>query len=179
MTDIPDEKNIIQVEEAEFRAPVSESLIFRMGATNNFINNRIYSTKGWDLNNDLGGFPNLIGMDGNLGCLFNMEIAGFMYRVDTVGSSGTITWDIHRLTGGNTDAGTIFSTKPSITTTATDGEYTLFNQVTSTTLSNPTGHTLAVLSTVEFDEGDALRFDLDTPQTGYADLYMSIMWRPR
>lgn len=178
MTDIADTKSIIQEEETDYRSSVGESMFTRVGGSINFINNRQYDTHSWHLNGALPNFPTTVGPDGIFAFLFDVEIVGFAYTLGDVGSS-TSTVDVHRLTGGTVDAGTIFSTRPSIGSTATDGTYTVRNEATGTTLSNPTGHTLAVLSTTELDAGDALRLDLDTAGTGAQNFQFSIEFRPR
>jgi len=178
MTDIADAKSIIQEEESQFGAAVSEAYAFKVGASINFINNRQYDKHSWNIN----GFYKLgegSSIDGIFPFLFDVELTGFYYFNGATGITGTTTIDVHWLSGGTVDEGTIFSTKPSVTTTAPSGSYTLYNQVTSTTISNPTGHTLAALSKVQFNAGDALRLDLDSAMSGATNFQFGIMFRPR
>jgi len=179
MTDITGTRTQIQEEETDYRSAVGESMFTRVGQGMNFINTKQYDTHSWHLNNVLSKFPVVAGPDGIMTFLFNVEIAGFSYVLGNTGTAGTNTVDVHRLTGGTTDAGTIFSTRPSITSAAADGSYTVRDETTSTTLSLPTGHTLAVLSTSQFDAGDALRLDLDANGSGSQNFQFTIHFRPR
>lgn len=179
MTDIAPSRNLIQEEETAFRAAVSEATMTRIGALNNFHAKFQHNIHSWHLN----GFYSFAqlgnGADGIFPILFNMTVVGFSYYNNLTGTSGTTTIDVHKLTGGGTDAGTIFSVKPSVTTTAANDTYTIYDQDAATTLQLPTGHTLAVLSETDFDAGEALRLDIDSAMIGANNFQFSLMYRPR
>lgn len=179
MTDLTEERINIQSEETAFNAGVSEGTASRIGKSINFINGRQFDTHRWQLNGPYYLLNNTLGPDGIFQFLFDVEVVGFGYHNGLTGSAGTTTVDVHFLDTGGTDQGTIFSTKPSVDTTAANGSYTLFRQTDSTTLANPTGHTLAILSTTQFDAGDALRLDIDSSMTGGENFMFGLMYRPR
>jgi len=179
MAEISAARKNIQQEEAEYRAAVSEAFATKLGGSINFINDRQYDTHSFHLNGPIGLFTVAPGLDGIFSFLFDAEITGFHYYIGDAGSASSIIVDIHRLTGGDTDAGSIFSTRPEISSAASDGSYTLRDELNSTTLSNPTGHTLAVLSTTQVNVGDALRMDLDQRGTGFQNFNIAVMYRPR
>lgn len=179
MVAITDSRNIIQQEEMRYRAAVSENTMTRIGATANFISNRQYDSHSYHLNGPISLFPVAAGPDGVFVFLFDAEITGFSYYIGETGASGSIIVDVHRITSGGTDSGTIFSTRPEIASSAANGSLTTRREVDSTTLTNPTGHTLAVLSTTQVNAGDALRLDLDQTGSGFRNFQLSIQYRPR
>lgn len=178
MADVTPARVNVQDEETDFRSALSEALFKKVGGSINFINDKQYDKHAWNLNGPYAlGVGSMV--DGIFPFLFDVELTGFWYYIDDVGT-GTTTIDIHKLSsGGTSDDGTIFSVLPSVNGTAANGTYTLYDQVNSTTIANPTGHTLAVLSTINFDAGEALRLDLDAAQTDSNNFQMGIMFRPR
>ena len=179
MTDVTESRINIQEEEVNFRAAVSEGTFKRIGSSINFINLRQYDSHAFNLNGDYVLGVGSTGLDGLFSFLFDVELTGFSYGIGSAGASSSTIVDIHRITGGDTDAGSIFSTRPEIDSTAGDGTITIYRQTDSTTLALPTGHTLGVLSTTEFNAGDALRFDLDQAMTESQDFFLRIFFRPR
>ena len=179
MADIADARSNILEEETTYRAAVSEALLTKTGGSINFINNRQYDQRSFQLN---GSYPlgvGQLGADQIIPILFDMEIVGFSYWNGATGTSGSSIFDIHRLTGGDTDAGSIFSTRPEFDTTAANNTYTVYDQANTTTITLPTGHTLAVLSAINFDAGDALRLDIDAAMPGASNAGVYIFIRPR
>ena len=179
MTDIVDARTLIQSEETRFRAPNSESMFTRVGGAINFINNRQYDSHPWHLNGPYSLFGNAEGPDGVFPVLVNIELFGYLLYSGESGTAGTTTLDIHRLSGGGTDNGTIFSTKPAVDSSSANGSYTFIDIINSIDYSVPTGHTKAIFSTVQFDAGDALRLDIDGAMTGAANLNFQLLFRPR
>ena len=178
MSNLSEARQDLELEDVAYRASVSEAVANKLGASINFINRRQYDTHSWHINGDYSTGTGSVGLDGIFVFLFDVEIVGFSYYVGNVGVSGTTTVDVHYLSGGVTDNGTIFSTKPSVTTTAAAGSYTSYNQDSSTTLHNPTGHTLAVLSKTTFLAGEAVRLDLDATMSEANNFQFSIQYRP-
>lgn len=179
MTQVIGVRKNIEQEEIDFRSPVSESTWSKISGSVNFINLKQYDKHSWHLNGDLTGIQTFTGFDGIFPFLFDAEIVGFWYFINKVGASGSLTIDVDWLSGGATNNGTIFSTNPSIANTASDNTYTLYDQLNSITQSNPTGHTLAVLSKTDFNAGDALKLQVDAAQTGAENFQFGIMLRPR
>ena len=179
MTDVTESRINIQEEEVNFRAAVSEGTFKRIGSSINFINLRQYDSHAFNLNGSYVLGVGSTGLDGLFTFLFDVELTGFSYGIGNPGSSSSTIVDIHRITGGDTDAGSIFTTRPEVASTAGSGTVTIYREVDSTTLALPTGHTLAVLNTTLFDAGDALRFDLDQAMSEAEDFFFRIFFRPR
>lgn len=179
MTDITDARTIIQEEETRFRAPVSESMFTRVGGAINFINNRQYDSHPWHLNGPYAQFGTAPGPDGVFPVLVDIELFGYIMYSGTTGVSGITILDIHRLSGGGTDNGSIFSTRPQISTAAANGSYSFINVIDSIDLALPTGHTKAVFSSTQFNAGDALRLDIDSAMSGAQNINFQLLFRPR
>jgi len=179
MTDITPARDNIQIEEADFKSPFSEAYNFKVGGAVNFINDKQYDQRSFQLNGSYALGVGQLGADQIIPLLFNCEIVGFSYWNGSTGVSGSSIFDIHRLTGGDTDAGSIFSTLPEFDSTAADNTYTVYDQANSATVTLPVGHTLAVLSTTEFNAGDALRLDIDAAMPGASNAGVYIFLRPR
>lgn len=179
MADISPARSNILTEETQYRAAVSEALLTKTGASINFINLKQYDQRSFQLNGSYALGVGQLGADQIIPLLFDCEIVGFSYWNGGTGTSGSSIFDIHRLTGGDTDAGTIFSTKPEFDSTAANNTYTVRDVLNSTTVALPTGHTLAVLSTTQFDAGDALRLDIDAAMPGASNAGVYIFIRPR
>lgn len=178
MTDIADSRNIIQVEETQYRSAVSESLLTRVGAVSNFISNRQYDKHSWHLNGRFQSLP-FIGPDGIFTFLFDAEVAGFASYMGNTGTSGTSEFDVIWQNSDGVDQSTIWSARPQIQSSANDGSFTLFNNVTSTTIAAPSGHTVGVLSKTQFDAGDGIRLDTVSSASGAQNFQFTIMYRPR
>jgi hypothetical protein len=174
MTDITEARTNIQTEEASFRASVSEALAFRLGQSINFINKKQH--KAYDFK-FLGPFRTLNGgEDGARGFIEDVEIVGISGYIRLSGSSGTTTIDLHLVRSG--DQGTIFSTKLSINSTATDG-VNFWKNLVNVGESSETGITNPVFSTTNLNQGDVIRCDVDSNATGAYDLTVNIHYRPR
>ncbi len=177
MSDITPSRNIITVEETKFRAAVSESTMTRIGATNNFIHTYQHNAKEFFLNGRYYIGNASTGIDGMYPILFNTEIIAIsMFNLE-VGTSGTTTLDVHWYDGTGSDQGTIFSTKPSISSTASNGSYMIKDLITPTDFGG-TGLTLPAFNKTTFNAGDALRLDLDSAMDNARTCGMIIYFRP-
>ena len=183
MTDVTALRTLLQEEESDYLSALGENLFFRQNGSINFNLIRQHSRIQWHLNGRLSSFSTArLGpfLDGPKYCPFDMEIVGFMYSVGLVNpvtTPSSVVFDIHRLSdGGATDNGSIFSTLPEIDDTASDARFLEFRPGGQTV---PTGYTLAVLSTTQLNEGDALRLDLDQQPGGFRTLNVELIVRPR
>lgn len=174
---IPDARSFLFQEETQFRSAVSESLLTKVGASNNHILNRQFEQHSWHLNGRFSLLP-VQGPDGIYTFLFPAEVTGFFYTCGVTGVSGTTEVDIRRINSSGSDLGSIFSTEPAISNTAADGSFTVFRQTDSTTIANPAGHTLAVVSTTTFAQGDGLRLDVNSAAGGAQNFQFTLMYRP-
>lgn len=178
MTQIPTSRNIIQIEEVQEKAAVSESTYNRMGAHLNHHAIKQYDSHTWNLNGRYSLFGVVPGPDGVMPILFDMTLIGYLMYNNTAGTSGTTTLDIHELTGGGTDAGTIFSTKPAVSSAASSDTYSMIRLDPAADLALPTGHTKALFSKTAFLAGSALRLDLDAAMQGGRNISFQLFFRP-
>lgn len=178
MTDITDSREIIQEEETRFRSAVSEALLFKMGATNNFISNRQYDTHTWVLNGDYTKASGQAGFEGMFVAIFDMEIIAISLGNIVAGVSGTTTFDVHLIDGAGNDTGSIFTVQPSIDSTASNNTYAARDFVNSLD-ETATGVTLPTLPTRDFDKFDAFRIDVDAAMTSAENAFLAIHFRPR
>ena len=187
----PLRKNV-QSEETDFRFAVSESNFKKVGGSINFINNYQYDTFTFNGNGSYGTVLTSIGtfpataFDNIYVAPFDVEVMGLFIRNGESGSSGTTTLDIHKLTGGTTDAGTIFTVKPAVTSAAANGSYDgfIYDPVAAsiTTFHSLAAFTVGTFTSTPFDldQGEALRADIDAVQGGTPrNISISLFLRPR
>ena len=182
MTDVVPSRQIVQQEEVRYRSAISEFTAFKLAQLNNHNAKKLYSIHSWHLNGFYALASGSTGPDGIFFLNHDIRIVGIGVYVNQVGSSLTTTIDIHKLTGGGVDAGTIFTTKPEVDTTAASGSYTHVRYDSETNaediLQLPTGHTKPVFSGFDFLAGEALRFDIDTAMLGSEGFQVSLMYIP-
>lgn len=178
MTDLAEVRNIIQEEETNFKAGLTEGFAKRQGETSNHIAIRQYKTHKWDANGRFSLFTILTEFDGRVAFLFDATVIGYSLKVEDTGSSGTSTFDIHKFTGGVVDAGTIFSVKPAIANTAADGSQSIIRLDPASDLQLPAGHTKGLFSGTTFLAGEALEAQIDAAAVGARNASIAIMYRP-
>jgi hypothetical protein len=178
VTDVVPSRNIIQQEEVAYRASVSEATMTRIGALNNFHAFFQHNRHDWHINGAVGQALGTQGPDGVFTCLFNMEIVGYSFYHGLGGINGQSIIDLHWLSNGGTDEGSIWTTRPQIDSTASDQAYGVFNQLDNVAVVEPTGVSLGELSKTQFVAGDAIRFDVDDVMAGSNNLQFTIMYRP-
>jgi len=171
-------------EETIRNASASEAVAQKLGQSINFINNYQYTEKTWNLNENAALFSTLTGIDGIYIAPYNITILKIEIYGNQWGSSGSTTFDLHRLTGGNTDAGTLFVTKPNVLASAVNDSYSSYCFDSDGTVNVgdsliTTGFNTPELTTVELDQFDAIRFDPDTVVGGCKNLSFQIIVRPR
>jgi len=179
MSNLPEARKDVELEDVKFQSSVSEAVGNKIGASLNFINRRQYDDHSFHLNGPYHFGEGSTGSDGIFTFMFDAEVVGFSYYNGKTGTSGFTEIDIHWLSGGATDNGTIFSIKPRIDTTASNDTYASYRELDSATLSLPTGFTLATLSKTQFDAGDAIRLDLDSAMIGANNFQFTFFYRPR
>lgn len=180
MTAITDARTIIQAEETRTRAPTSESMFTRVGGAINFINNRQLFVFNFNINGGYDLAAGQAGLEGLFMFPFDFEIHSIGISNMVPGSGGTTTLDVHLLTASGVDAGTIFSTKPSVDSTSPSNAYALRQYLPGVSdIKTSTGITLPSLTTTSFDAGDAFRVDVDSVMTAAENVALQIMYRPR
>lgn len=178
MVDVSKARRNVQQEEVKYRSSVSESTFTKMGASLNFINDNQYDSHGFYLNGGYTKAAGVDGLDGNFICMFDMEIIGISFFNTVAGSSGTTEIDLSWLDGSESVQGSIFSTLPAIDSTAGNNAYGAINIIDATN-STGTGITLPVLSKTEFNQFDAIRFDITQAMSGAENCGINIHFRPR
>ena len=177
MSDITEERLNIQNEEMAYKSALSESTFTRLGSAVNFINKRQFDTKIFEIN---GPFKTATAIDGAFIVPFDIEIIGVGAFNIVNGSSGTTTFNVRRFTASNVDVGSIFSTKPAISSAAGNNAYVAKRLApTDFALENPAGTTLPVISVVNINAGDMLLCDIDSVQTSAQNCGLVIWFRPR
>lgn len=176
MSDITPERKMIQVEETSPQAAVSESVMTRVGAAINFINTSQNKQFFFGCG---GAYSNLSTpyLDIGIQEVFNdpSEIINVGGRFGETGSSGTSTFDIQWRPKDDSSAwASIFSTKPSVSNTATNDGVFDANAVSPL----PSGCTAPVLSKTTFAAGDKLRCNIDSAATGSSDFFLTVTFRP-
>jgi hypothetical protein len=162
MTDLTNIRRMIQVEETQFRAPLSENTMQKIGQGINFINTVQHSEKQFFLNGKYGNSalnPPLYGVDGMTFFQYDAEIIDVWMFIHTNGTSGTTELDVKRSTDNGATWNTIFSTTPKILSAA--GSW-VFMHIGS---SFP-NIVAPVLTSANVNAGDALRLDLIQAQVG-------------
>jgi hypothetical protein len=184
MADVSPSRKNVQIEEVRYKSSVSEATGFKLGGAINFINDRQYDTKRFDLNgpysiNVIEGLK--LGVDGAQPVLHNCEIVGVCMFNIVAGSSGTTELDIRKYTASNTPSGgtSIFFTRPAISYTAGNYAYVFYRFQDSTTLENPAGTTLPALTSPNLDAGDLLVVDIVQAQEGAQNCGLVLFTRPR
>jgi len=177
MTDITASRNIIQNEETRYRAAVSESTLTRVGASLNHVMFKQHDKHTFNFN---GPYSVALGVGNDGMYIFNvdMEITYISMSNIVKGTSGVTSLDIHWLSGGGTDNGSIFSTKPSMDVTTPNNAYFLRDVVNSTTIATAAGVTIPTFTKTTFSAGDAIRCDLDTVMTNAQNLSLNLYFRP-
>ena len=118
------------------------------------------------------------GLDGKFIVIRNMELVAISFSNKLAGASGTTTVDIHWFNGSGSDQGTIFSTNPSISSSAPNDAYGVKGIATGYNDFGGTGITLPVLTKTTFNAGDALDFQLDSAMTTARDFTLNLHFRP-
>lgn len=174
MTDAIAVKKNVQLEEIDFRSPISEATWTKIAGAINFINN--FQNKAFDFK-FLGPFkPLSIAEDGSKTELFNYEIIGISGMLFNRGTAGTTELDIETYTSG-VNNGSILSTTLSITSGAGVSQFYLDLLTPNSDAS--AGVTLPVFSSTLLNAGDAIAPKLISNATNAVNLITNIHYRPR
>jgi len=179
MTDLTAIKKNIQVEETQYKSSVSESTMQKIGSSLNFTNTYQYDTHSFLFNGAYTLGVGVIGADGVMPVLYNMEIVGITFFNLVSGASGTTQFDISWFNGINSNQGSIFSTKPLINSTSLNYSYGILDVVNSTAIKTGTGITIPTLIKTQFNQGDMITCTLDSSMSGAENAGILIHHRPR
>lgn len=183
-TDVVPSRQNLFVEETNRNTSWSERLAQKNAGSINFINDFQYTEKTWNLNGNAAIFTTLTGIDGIYIAPFNLTIVGMQIYGTQWGTSGSTTIDFHKLSGGDTDDGTIWTTAPNILSSAATNTYSVYKFDSDGTVNVgnsliTTGFNTPELISTEIDKDEAIRFDPDTIAGGTENLSFQLIVRPR
>jgi hypothetical protein len=176
VADIPYLRRNVKEEEIRYRASISESTFYKIGGSVNFINTYQYFQFYFGM---MGPYSFLSTPFNGVGTIevfdYDAEIVQIWVTSMTSGS-GTTQVDIKKAALNSSSYSTIFSTKPSVSSsTPSDSVFDMNGEATL-----PSGCVRPVLVSANFNAGDKLRLDVDSVMgSGARDLQIQIFWRPR
>jgi hypothetical protein len=182
MSNLPEARRDIALEDVAFRSSVSEAVGGKLGSSINFINRRQNDKHDWHLNGPYALGVGSAGPDGIIVFPFDAEIVAYVFYNGTVGASGTTEVSIKRLDVGGAVLGEFFLLNPIIDSTSASGSFSGFNYLTNLQIALPTGHSLGTVfpsSNLQYTAGQGLRLDLVSGMTGGQTLQFTIYYRPR
>lgn len=181
MSNLPEARRDIALEDVAFRSSVSESVGGKIGSSINFINRRQNDKHDWHLNGFYGLATGSAGPDGIFVFPYDAEIVATVFYSGTVGASGTTEVSIKRLDAGGSVLGEMFLINPFINSTSTSGSFSAYRWTDNVTLALPTGHSIGTLSPDSnrfFTEGQGVRLDVVSAMVSAMTMQYSIYFRP-
>jgi len=179
MSNLPEARTDIEIEEVSFRSSVSEAVMQRIGQAVNFINRRQHQIHSFNYNGLTRLFIDVVGADGVFPCLFDMEIVGLSVFMRRGGSSGNCIINMEYFSAPNVNGGGIFTTKPQISSLGGDFNYLIYNALTETSEEIGTGFTAPEFLKTQFDKGDVINCVIESAMPDSEDLMIMIHHRPR
>lgn len=179
MSNLPEARNDVELEEVAFRSSVSQATFTKFGQSVNFINRRQQSVHAFNFNGRYALGVGVLGSDCMFPCLFDMDILGVSFFNRKAGTSGTTEFDVERYTDANTSAGSIFGVTPKIASTAVDFTWGIYDKLNDATVKTATGITIPTITTVSLNAGDILVCNLVSAITDAEDCSIMIHYRPR
>lgn len=167
----------LQQEDVAFRRGLSEALLSKIGAQNQFINYFQTDIKEFKLNGNYSPATGLIYFDGLANFFYNSEIVGIAFWNGKQGTSGTTSFDLRWRDQANVDQGSLLTTLATIDSTASEGARGFANYV-STYTNAPTGVTLPVLNKTTFLQGESVYLVLTTAMSGAQNCGLTLFYRP-
>lgn len=170
-------REILYVGDVAYERANSEAIMSRFAATNNFVSKFQTDYVSFFLNGSYSAAAGLYGYDGAYTAFTKMEIVGVSFWNAISGTSGTTAFDIKYIDPSGTDQGSIFSTKPSITSSSSNATRGFRNLETGNDFTM-TGVTLPVLNTSVFNEGSTLYFELSSAMNEAQNCAITLNIRP-
>jgi hypothetical protein len=175
MTEIVGARRILQEEEFENRAGVSEGTFFRLGEAMNFIMTEQVIPYVYEF---AGPFQPISGGEGGILALMNnQDIVGISGRLRDTGASGNSEFDLHYERNG-VDQGTILTANLVIPNTVVGPAWFYRNLINSTN-DGTAGITIPTFSKTDFLSGDVLRIDCVSNAVSADDMNIVLWIRPR
>lgn len=179
MSNLPEARNDVELEEVAFRASVSQATFTKFGQAVNFVNRRQYDSHAFNFNGRYALGVGVLGSDCFFPCLFDMAIIGISFFNRKAGTSGTLEFDVERYTDANTSAGSIFGTTPKIASTASDFTWGVYDKLNDATVKTATGVTIPTVTTVNLNAGDIVVCKIVSAISDAEDCSLIVHYRPR
>jgi len=174
MAKILPSREVIFQEDTAYRRSVSEVILSKFGAQSNFINDFQQDAKKWIINGKFRANPGTIFFDGPEVLFFNTEIVGYSFWHEQ-GTAGQTRFDLRWRNQAGVDQGSLLSTKPVISNTASVVAFESF--VTGFDIT-PAGVTMPVFNKTTFLQGEAIYFVIEQAQNNAKNTGMIIYYRP-
>jgi membrane-bound inhibitor of C-type lysozyme len=177
MAEISASREILNQEDVAYKRSVSEAILSRFGATNNFIVKYQYDTKIFQLNGRYVSSGVNFGIDGAYTFWFKGEIVGISVYSGVVGSSGTTEIDFESFSASNVSQGSIFSTTPKVNSGSSNNSNLWTNFETGNSYT-PAGFIMPVFSKTTFLEGEYFILKLLSNMQSAENLSVCVFIRP-
>jgi len=177
MADIPSSPNIIQQEEVQYKAAVSEATFTRIGASINYIITRIYDRIAFKFSGRLNDDASYYGMDGIRYFYRAVEIDHYYLNIDQAGSGGTVSFNAEVYDETNTLLGNLFSTAPSIASSAGNRALIGRDVANSTDINAGAGKVVGTINYTTLPAGYSLKPFLPSVQTDGENVFFELVVR--
>jgi len=179
MPDITPKRDNIVEQEVDFKSGIAERTWFKIGAATNFINDRQNQIHSFNYNGLTRLFTSIVGADGVFPCLFDMEIVGLSIFQRRSGTSSSTIIEMEWYDAPGSNQGSIYSTKPQLSSVVVDNSYMIFNAITDTSTEIGAGFTAPVFAKKQFNAGDVINCIVEQAMPDSEDLMIMIHHRPR
>lgn len=170
-------KGLFRIGDISYRRANSESIMSKFAAQSNFVNKFQTDIKEWKLNGSYSVATGITFFDGVASFFYNSEIVGISFYNGQSGSSSTTTFDVKWKNAAGVTQGSIFSTKPAISS-ASSNETVGFKNLSTGTTTTPTGVTNATFSKTTFLEGESLFLELTGSMVSAQNCGLTLFYKP-
>lgn len=160
-----------------YKRAVSEAMLRKHAAQNNFVNERQTDIKTFHLNGSYSVATGIVFFDGVATFLYDSEIVGVDFWNGQAGTSGLTDYDIEWLNTGGGAGGSIFSQTPQIIPSAGNTARGFVNLQSGQTIGG-TGITLPTFSKTQFLAGEAIYFRINSAMVSAMNCGLSVFYRP-
>lgn len=171
-------REILRAGDVAYKRAVSEAILARVAAQNNFTNYFQTDYAAFFLNGRYSNVTTMFGIDGAYTGFYNFEIVGVTIFNAVAGTSGTTDLDVYWIDQAGVDHGSIFSTTPKISSAASSGTRGFRNLQTGNDYTM-TGVTLPVFSKTQFLEGETLYLVINGVMINAQNAALTLNLRPR
>ena len=178
MAEIIPSRELLDEKDTAYKRSLSESIMTRFGATNNFIAKYQTDIKEFKMNGSYSVAIGITYFDGIASFFYNSEIVGVTFWNGQSGTSGTTEFDLRWQDATGTDQGSIFSVTPKISSTSSDETFAQRNLETGNDNGKTTGVTLPTFSKTQFLEGEAVYAVLNSSMVSAQNCGITIFYRP-